>query len=108
MLGDVMFTRYYQLTQFIKTVAGLFSYGLAFLMIAVWFVAFQNGNHVLLDINSIGEAIPELVMWVALIPLFIYGAFQTFKELFRMRRWMRKKWGYPAWINRIDRLQRWI
>lgn len=102
------FTRYYQISQFIKTVAGLFSYGLTLLMIVIWFIAFQNGNRVILDINSIGEAIPELILWIVFIPLFIYGAFLTFKDLYKMRRWMRKKWGYPPGINKIDRLQRWI
>jgi hypothetical protein len=106
--NELMFIKNYHLSKLLKTIANLFSYGFTLLVIIIWFTAFSNNNKVLLDINSIGEAIPELIMWVVIIPLFVYGMWETMKEMYLLRIWMREKWGYLPWISRIERLKWWI
>ena len=71
-----------------------------------WFIAFSNGDSVMVYINRHGEMYPELVMWIVCLPLFCYGTWLVMRELWkegwRRRRLFRKEmtrltgWKYPV------------
>jgi hypothetical protein len=55
-----------------------------------WFTAYFNGDYVIVTINRLGERDPELVMWIACLPLFTYGTWLVMRELWRDG-WRRRK-----------------
>jgi len=62
------------------------AFGLSGLLIATWGMAYHQGGAVLVTINEYGEMYPELAMFTLLIPVMLYGAWET------MGRW------WDAWV----------
>ena len=85
--------------RFIQIVSYWIMAFLACNFIFMWFVAFFNGNHVLMTINDYGEANPELVMWILILPVIFYGVFMSAKD---MRQLMREAKKYKVKVGSND------
>ena len=94
----------YILVKFIKMWGIIIAYSFAIVMSYVWFVAFFNGDMVLITINDWGEKWLELAIFIVAIPLIAYSMFLSFKELRLMRNSIRsrlfgeKKWKRVDWL----------
>ena len=65
------------------------AYGFFVLLTYTWFVAFFNGDYVLVSINDWGEKWIELAMFIVIIPIIVYSIFLSLKDLRQMRRQVR-------------------
>ena len=80
------------------------AYSFVIVLTYTWFIAFFNGDHVIVTINNWGEKWIELIMFCVLIPLFTYSAFLTFMELRGMKRSAR----YYLFRDRNPKKIRWL
>jgi hypothetical protein len=58
----------------------IIAYSFAFILCHAWFVAYFNGDYVIVTINQYGEKFPELVLWIILVPIFAYGIYNGLKD----------------------------
>ncbi len=57
----------------LKTPALFEAFAPAFVLIAIWFVAFLNGGTITLRINAYGKVWAEYVLWRVLTPVLVLG-----------------------------------
>ena len=51
-----------------------------FILLALWLTAWFGGKYaVIMTINDYGEAVPELIMYCIVIPVFVVGLWHTLK-----------------------------
>lgn len=51
-----------------------------FILLALWLTAWFGGKYaVIMTINDYGEAVPELIMYCVVIPVFVVGLWHTLK-----------------------------
>lgn len=76
----------YILIKFIKMWGIFIAYSFFIVLTWTWFVAFFNGDHVVVSINDWGEKWIELAMFMVIIPILVYSMFLSLKELRKMRK----------------------
>ena len=65
------------------------------LLALVWFTAyFGPSMAVVVTINDYGEAVPELIMWIIITPICLYGAYLNIQELLSNDTRMRRMYKY--------------
>lgn len=67
------------INQIIKMYSILVTYGLTLILLYVWVLAYISDGSIIIYINNYGEALPELVMWIILIPVITYGTYMNFR-----------------------------
>jgi len=67
----------YNFDLFCKLCSISFPFGETFFLLGpIWFSAFFGPNmSALVTINECNEAIPEMIMWIVLIPICVYGLY---------------------------------
>lgn len=60
----------------------LFTFGLSLVTVITFMIAFFNGYEApFVFINLYGEAIPEFIILVVLIPIMLYGLWLSYKDV---------------------------
>jgi succinate dehydrogenase/fumarate reductase cytochrome b subunit len=61
----------------------LITFGETFIaLLSTWVIAYMNpSKSVLVTINNMNEAVPELIMWIIITPICIYGFYLNLKNL---------------------------
>jgi len=58
----------------------MFGAASVFILLALWLTAWFGGKYaVIMTINDYGEAVPELIMYCIVIPVFVVGLWHTLK-----------------------------
>ena len=58
----------------------MFGAASVFILLALWLTAWVGGKYaVIMTINDYGEAVPELIMYCVVIPVFVVGLWHTLK-----------------------------
>ena len=47
--------------------------GFVILFLGIWTAAFLNGGTIQVDVNHLGEGVPELVIWIIVFPVMIWN-----------------------------------
>lgn len=66
---------------FIIFCALFLSFGLSLSMFLTFLWAFFHGYRAWVTVNDYGEAYPELVMFLVLMPLIVYGLVLSYKKI---------------------------
>jgi hypothetical protein len=60
--------------------SAMFGAASVFILLALWLTAWFGGKYaVIMTINDYGEAVPELIMYCIVIPVFVVGLWHTLK-----------------------------
>jgi succinate dehydrogenase/fumarate reductase cytochrome b subunit len=61
----------------------LITFGETFIaLLSTWVIAYMNpSKSVLVTINNMNEAVPELIMWIIITPICVYGLYLNLKYL---------------------------
>jgi len=61
----------------------LITFGETFIaLLSTWIIAYMNpSKSVLVTINTWGEAVPELIMWIIILPICTYGLYLNLRYL---------------------------
>ena len=60
------------------------TFGELFVLLLIWVEAyFTLDKATIVYINRFGEAFPELVLWIVILPICVYGFFLNFKVIMK-------------------------
>ena len=80
----------YLLIWMLKMFAVLSTFSQTLVLVYTWFIAFKNGDSVIVYINRFGEMYPELLMWIVCVPLICIGIGIVMRELWK-EGWRQRK-----------------
>lgn len=90
----------------IKIFTVLFMFGMTLIIAHTWFLAFFNGDRVLVTINDVGERDAELLLWIFGAPFLLYGTALVVNDIWkegylsrkRLRKLIRGKEDAVEWL----------
>ena len=80
-----MRTKKINLSWCIRFASVLFGLGTMCIIALTWFAAYFNHDWITVRINKYGERDFELLMWIVLGPVFMYGLVESARRIWRER-----------------------